>query len=290
MFNEIVNLLKNQTIMKKLITITFLSGLCFILFQSSIYKVMRVQGAEPGHTGSPGDGKDCTVCHGGDATTVAGWITSNIPASGYVPGERYTITTTNNEVEGNRFGFQVSPQNVAGDLLGTLIVTDSVETQLVGDGKYMTYTENGVFGISSKTWTFDWIAPSEDVDEVTFYGAYNSNFEGHKGSNHVFLSTLKVNRGWGASVNQTLNKDFDFKCYPNPAKDFVNISFNLKTETHLVLNLMDAKGQLVNQLLNGKFNGTVKTNFYTDLLPNGNYFVLLNVDGKVTTHKMSVIH
>jgi hypothetical protein len=199
MFNEIVNLLKNQTIMKKLITITFLSGLCFILFQSSIYKVMRVQGAEPGHTGSPGDGKDCTVCHGGDATTVAGWINSNIPASGYVPGERYTITTTNNEVEGNRFGFQVSPQNVAGDLLGTLIVTDSVETQLVGDGKYMTYTENGVFGISSKTWTFDWIAPSEDVDEVTFFGAYNSNFEGHKGSNHVFLSTLKVNRGWGAS-------------------------------------------------------------------------------------------
>lgn len=276
--------------MKKTITLTFISALCFIVLQSSIYKTMRVQGAEPGHTGSPGDGKDCTVCHGGDATTVAGWITSNIPASGYVPGERYTIKTTNNEVEGNRFGFQVSPQNLAGDLLGTLIVTDSVQTQLVGDGKYMTYTENGVFGISSKTWTFDWIAPSDDVDEVTFYGAYNSNFEGHKGSNHVFLSTLKVNRGWGLSANQILNNDLNFKCYPNPAKNWINISFELPSESHLVLDLIDIKGQKVAQILNGKQIGSVKSQFNTELLPNGIYFVRLQIDGKITTQKLNVIH
>jgi len=277
--------------MKKIITLSFLSVIGFVVLQSSIYKTMRAQGAEPGHTGSPGDGgKNCTACHGGEATTVQGWISSNIPASGYAPGERYTITTTNGEPEGTRFGFQVSPQNVAGDLLGTLIITDSVQTQLVGDGKYITYTENGVDGIGSKTWTFDWIAPSEEIEEVTFYGAYNSNFEGHKGSNHVFLSTLTVSKGWGLNVAQILKEEINFKVFPNPAKDWINIHFDLESESHLVLDIIDIKGQKVAQILNEKQSGTVNSQFNTEQLPNGNYFVRLQVDGKITTQKLSVTH
>ena len=252
---------------------------------------MRVQGADPGHTGSPGDGgKDCTVCHGGEALAYEGWITSNIPSTGFVPGERYTITTTNHEAEGTRFGFQVSPQNIAGDLLGTIVITDSVQTQLVGDGKYITYTENGVDGIGSKTWTFDWIAPGEEIGEVTFYGAYNSNFEGHKGTNHVSLSTLTVKKGWGLKVAQILKEELHFKVFPNPAKDWINISFELESESHLVLDILDIKGQQVALILNEKQTGTVKSRFNTEVLPSGNYFVRLQVDGKITTQKLSVSH
>lgn len=46
------------------------------------------------YTGSPGDGHSCAQCHG-SSSTVSGWITSTIPASGYVPGTTYQITATN---------------------------------------------------------------------------------------------------------------------------------------------------------------------------------------------------
>jgi hypothetical protein len=276
--------------MRKIITILFLSAIGMILLQSSIMKTMRVQGAEPGHTGSPGDGKDCTTCHGGDAATVPGWITSNIPATGYVPGERYSITATNWEQEGTRFGFQVSPQNLAGDLLGTLIVTDSVQTQLVGNGKYMTYTENGVNGIGSKSWTFDWIAPDHEVGEVTFYGAYNSNFEGHKGSNHVFLSSLTVKKGWPTKVSDISKDVSNFLIYPNPAKDDITINFALETESDLVLDIIDIVGQQVAQVLNERKLGAVSCQFDTRKLPSGNYFVRLQVNGKILTQKLTVNH
>ena len=52
-------------------------------------------GAPIGKTGSPGDGSNCTGCHSGVATTSAGLITSNVPVTGYIPGNTYTITATN---------------------------------------------------------------------------------------------------------------------------------------------------------------------------------------------------
>lgn len=51
-------------------------------------------GAPIGKTGSPGDGSNCTGCHSGVATTSAGLITSNVPVTGYIPGNTYTITAT----------------------------------------------------------------------------------------------------------------------------------------------------------------------------------------------------
>ena len=73
-------------------------------------------GSPGGYTGSPGDGKTCKQCHGGTVANVTGWITSNIPAEGYTPGTSYTITVT---VSGSGSkGFEVSPQNSSGGLLG----------------------------------------------------------------------------------------------------------------------------------------------------------------------------
>jgi hypothetical protein len=55
-----------------------------VVLQSFDTKSLRkVDGTEPGYTGSPGDSlKNCTVCHGGTAETIEGWITSNIPTTG----------------------------------------------------------------------------------------------------------------------------------------------------------------------------------------------------------------
>src|ERR1041385_8266686 len=64
-------------------------------------------GAPAGHTGSPGDGfSTCTACHLGPAATAqSGWITSTIPAAGYLPNTTYTIIATATRAGHTRFGF-----------------------------------------------------------------------------------------------------------------------------------------------------------------------------------------
>lgn len=126
-------------------------------------------GSPAGYTGSPGDGQNCTSCHGGSATNASGWITSNIPPEGYTAGVNYTITVT---VSGSGDkGFEVSPQNTAGTLLGTL--TAGSGNHLTGGGKYVTQSSSSTS--NPKIWTFQWTAPAAGTGEVTFYGAFTVN-------------------------------------------------------------------------------------------------------------------
>ncbi len=164
--------------MKTLITILSVATLA-VLFSFN-EPSRNSSGAQPGHTGSPGDGKNCTFCHGGTASAVTGVITSNIPSSGYTAGQTYTITVTTNG--SGRKGFQVSPQNVSGSLLGTLIA--GTGNQLVGNGKYVTHS-SGVL-TPTATWSFQWIAPPTGTGAVTFYGAFVI------GQPNVRISTLTV--------------------------------------------------------------------------------------------------
>lgn len=205
--------------MNKSITLIFLGIIGSILFQSFSSDFGKRDGTEPGFTGSPGDSlKTCVVCHGGVAITVSNWITSTVPASGFVPGERYTITATNTAQGHNRFGFSVSPQDIVGNLLGTIIITDTNQTKTVGNEKYVTYRSAGVDGKDAKSWSFDWIAP--EVNEVVFYGAFNSNHDGHKGSDVTYLSQLKLFKQGFTAVKE-LGSQNHFKVFPNPATQFI---------------------------------------------------------------------
>ncbi len=165
----------------------------WIIFSASIilfssYSGMYPNGAPVGVTGSPGDGSNCTSCHGGTATTTVGLITSNIPASGYIAGQTYQITATNTLTGSGKFGFEVSPQNVGGTQLGTLVAGSG--SKLVGGSKYVTHS-NATSSLS--TWTFSWIAPVAGTGVVTFYGAFAKNKPGP-----VTLSTLIVQEGAAA--------------------------------------------------------------------------------------------
>ena len=149
---------------------------------SSGYTIMYPTGAPAGKTGSPGDGSNCTECHGGTATTTPGQITSNIPAGGYVPGTTYQVTATNPLTNAGKMGFEVSPQNTAGAQKGTLVAGSG--SQLVGGTKYVTHTNANT---TTNTWTFSWIAPAAGSGPVTFYGAFARAKPGP-----VTLSTLTV--------------------------------------------------------------------------------------------------
>jgi hypothetical protein len=233
--------------MKSFISIPLFAALCcVVLLATQTDKgILRKEGAAPGHTGSPGDGfKNCTVCHGGEAQQRAGWVTSDIPSSGYEPGRVYSISATNTESGATRLGFQVSPQDDKGNLLGTLIRTDTVETQLVGDNKYITYTENGIAGSGTRTWKFGWKAPDKGTGTVVFYAAFNSNADNHKQNDKTFLSTLSVPE-FGSPVSVAENSDAQspLVVYPNPANTIINVTSLLPFDTDV--ELFDANGKSV---------------------------------------------
>ncbi len=278
--------------MQKLIFSALSLLLVIILLESfAPLEILKKDGAAPGYTGSPGDSlKNCTACHGGNAESVPDWVTSNIPIEGYTPGKTYTITATNNEGGATRFGFEVSPQNAKGDLLGTMVVTDAIKTKLVGTNKYITYTENGVESTNFMAWSFDWVAPPSGTGDVTFYGAFNSNFDGHKSGDKTFLSTLQVSeKGTSGLKNSTANPT-NFKIYPNSTSDIVNISLNIKGKANIKVDIIDLTGKQVATIINGGNDGMVLKQFSTAGLLSGNYLVRLLVDGKAATEKLTVNH
>ncbi|MEI8047377.1 MAG: T9SS type A sorting domain-containing protein [Bacteroidota bacterium] len=155
------------------------ASVAVILFSGNT--MMYPNGAPAGKTGSPGDGANCTECHGGTATTTAGQITSNIPAAGYVAGTSYQITATNPITGTGKLGFEISPQNATGTQLGTLVAGSG--SKLVGT----TYITHSAANSTTKTWTFGWVAPAAGTGAVTFYGAFARKYPGI-----VTLSSLTV--------------------------------------------------------------------------------------------------
>lgn len=160
-------------------------------------------GPNAGKCGAPSDNyTNCTSCHNGSTTVATGWITSDIPASGYIPGTTYTITATATYAGLVRFGFQICPQNTAGVKLGTLVLTSTATTQLVGSSKYVEHKSAGTTGTTGyHTWSFNWIAPAAGSGPLNFYGSFNcANNNGSESGDHIYNSILSIIEG-GCSIS-----------------------------------------------------------------------------------------
>jgi len=150
-------------------------------------------GSPGGKTGSPSDNTDCTSCHTVISTTsTLTSINSNIPSSGYVPGNTYTITAIIDPAS-MLSGFEVTcEENTTNTKTGTFFITTPNETQLVNSGSSVTHTAGGN---SMNTWSFNWNAPAVGTGEITFYGAFieagypfGQNFDDHFSSTTLSVS------------------------------------------------------------------------------------------------------
>lgn len=159
-------------------------------------------GAPAGYTGSTfeNSGRTCGTsggCHGGGSTLQNSWITTDIPACGYTPGQTYSISVFVTSPGRTKFGFSLSPQfnsgGSAGQTAGTLIATNG--TQLQSSGRYITHTSAGnqQNGTNSRTWTFNWTAPASG--SVTLFAAMNATNSGSNSSGDlIFNGSLVLNQ------------------------------------------------------------------------------------------------
>jgi hypothetical protein len=182
-----MNILKKTFIV---VAVILVAGFAF----NRMYSFSFTNGSPAGCSGAPNEAICSTNCHNTNVEnkTDTGWIKTNIPASGYVGGTNYTITTTAKGLESStKFGFEISPQFADGKLAGSMVVTNATETKLIGGKKYIVQIAGGAEGTGNRTWTFDWVAPAKGSGKVTFYGAF---LIGGKPETSV-TSFLDVNEG-----------------------------------------------------------------------------------------------
>ncbi len=170
--------------------------LLYILFIPAIIMFIGFSTGSPGgKTGSPGDGGvNCTECHTGTPVPVDGWINSNIPPEGYVPGQSYTVTAIGNHTGVVRFGFELTSEDASGAKVGTLSIADPLQTQYTNSQHAITHTIDGITPAGNmKVWNMNWQAPPTNIGDITFYASFNAaDGSSTITGDVIYLSTLTV--------------------------------------------------------------------------------------------------
>lgn len=247
----------------------------FMLFTAELN---NGSGSPGGKTGSPGDGNaTCTQCHGGTASAQTGWITTNIPATGWIPGQTYTITATLTHSGANRYGFELTAENSTGTKTGTFSLINASETKLTNAGKAVSHTFSGTTGAGgSKTWTANWQAPVSGTGTVSFYAAFNAaNGNGTTSGDVIYTSSLMVPEAITASVPSNPGLAA-VKLFPNPATETVYLT-HPESQEGIVYQILDLSGKIWKS---GISKGT-ETEIAVDGLPRGIYLMTSGLNEKV---------
>jgi hypothetical protein len=154
-------------------------------------------GAPSSNTNAPGE-SNCTSCHSGSLQTSGAnynniSFSGNFTGGGYIPDSTYTITLSYSQSGRSKFGFQLTCLTSNNTMAGTLSSTSSatsVSTGSVSGGtrSYMNHTSSGNSGSGSISWTFQWKAPSTNVDSVTFYSIVNSSNNGGSTASDIIIA------------------------------------------------------------------------------------------------------
>jgi hypothetical protein len=262
----------------------------------------NVAGAPAGRAGSPFDfgGITCNIsgCHNSfPLGSRPGWIISNIPGSGYVAGQTYTITATATSSSSCvRFGFEISPQTATGITAGTAIITNATQTKLAlsTSTRWVTHTQTGSSAAATpgtKTWSFNWTAPASGTGTVTFYGAFNrTNNSGNSLGDSIFTSQLVVPEN-PTAVWEESAQNFSFSVYPVPANE--SIFIRLKTNNNFLpeIELTDISGKIICKVSDAASSSVSEYTFNlnTRNIDPGVYFIRIIGGSDVAVKKIIIL-
>lgn len=179
---------------KNLLLITISIAIAIFFYPTT--SISNSTGSPGGKTGSPSDGTSCTGCHYAGTGSGNASITTNIPASGYVPGSTYTITSNINISAINKFGFEITAEENTGfTKTGVFFVTNSAETKAVNNNTAITHKIGGTATVNNmKSWSMDWEAPNTGTGTVTFYAAFiGANGDGTNIGDTYKTANLSIN-------------------------------------------------------------------------------------------------
>ena len=275
----------------KYIIVSFLIIVLLITTDSlNKFTFSNAGGAPVRHAGAPNDNSGLTCgksgCHFGSTTPVSGWITSNVDPGGYFSDSTYTVTVKAVFVGRQRFGFEATPQDGQGNLMGTLGAIGN-KHKLIGLNKYVTHTSLGINSVDSNSWTFNWTPPIIGSGTATFYGAMNcANSNGSTSGDIIFSSQLAIPENPANATGIALARTYEqgFSIYPNPFNTSAKIKLPVGW-TGGKLFMYDLRGQLIRELALNQADAIVRRGS----LSNGMYFYQLHGDdGVIYSGKLAI--
>lgn len=192
--------------MKKILLLTGLSFGIFILSYPKL-TTANFNGSPGGKTNSPLDGSNCTMCHSGTVNSGQGSfnISSDIPSTGYVPGETYTISVVGAHPSYTKYGFELTAESSVGKV-GGFTITNSSQTKLTNNNNSVTHKSTGTLGSATKTWTVNWTAPNVGQMTVDFYVAgMAANGNTTNSGDEVYTTTYSVDEEVSVSLDELEN-------------------------------------------------------------------------------------
>ncbi|MEN9939694.1 MAG: hypothetical protein RIR61_501 [Bacteroidota bacterium] len=176
-------------------------------------------GPSGGKSGSPASGSQtCSSCHSGASiSTQTVNITTDIPATGFVPNTNYLITVTNatGGASNPKSGFQASVESAGHQ--GSL--TAGTGSKVV-NSNFVTHTSSGnSVSNGQAAWTFTWNSGNAPDGTTIYVASLFANGNNATSGDAVTTQTLGLTRS-------TLSVDepqLAVGLMPNPARDFVTL-------------------------------------------------------------------
>ena len=255
--------------------VVLLAGI--VLFESFRNETFSSTSGSPGgYSSSPGDGnKTCAYCSAhGTSSTVTGWLSTNIPGTGYIPGTAYQVSCT---ITGTgQKGFEVTCENTTNVKKGTW--TAGTGSKLCNSNRAV--TQSSAPTTNPKTWTFTWTAPAAGTGTVKFYGCFD--FGGY--TRH---ENITVNENTSAVAEEMIIRDFTL--FPNPAADNVFVQYFLTEKSTVSISLFDISGKKAYLLLNeNQTPGNYSKQFNISLFSKGVYELMIHTSKGVSHQKLVI--
>jgi hypothetical protein len=140
----------------------------------------------------------------------------------------------------------------------------------------------------------DWSLESYDVTtgEHSFEWTYNQSGWGNEGSNCAWLDeiTLPPHDQLTAIQQTTANfEEFSFEIMPNPISSVAYFNFNLDTKAHVLIELIDINGKIIDIIYQQESNeGAYQVAYRVNHIPNGNYIIRLSKDNSIKTEQIVI--
>jgi len=219
------------------------TGLIFIFCALLPYS----SGSPGGKTGSITDVSNCTQCHSGTATKITEWITTNIPETGYIPGETYNITATGTHDGVVKFGFEITAEDNSGVKKGLFIITNSTQTKLINSNKAVTHKSGGnTPDNNSKSWNMDWQAPDPESGDITFYAAFNAaNGNGTTSGDVIYKTSLAVIENTSSGIDANKPDSKELTVYQSSDLNTLILKYSDKSLPTLNIRIIDLNGKLL---------------------------------------------
>ncbi|MCU0610735.1 MAG: T9SS type A sorting domain-containing protein [Candidatus Eisenbacteria bacterium] len=244
-----------------------------------------------GKTGAPGEGT-CHDCHASfGLNSGPGTVTIAAPDA-FEAGMTYPIVITIEQTGQSRWGFEFTPLTI-----GTcgLIEPTTVQIETQGGKTYVKQTAAGTYaGVMDQAgWTFNWTAPAQPPDLVTFYAAANAaNGNGSTSGDYIYTASIQIPLAQSVHDGTPLPGHALLSSSPNPMRGRTLITFRVPQTGMVNLGIYDLAGSLVTRLVNGTHHAgtcTVSWDAAAAGVPAGAYLCRLATDGVTESRRLVIL-